>query len=118
VIAGLTLGIGWFIWFLFLARRGQTPAKFLLKLRVVTESGFTPRFRVTFWRYYLPNILSWITAPFGILGLLSLPFLFAFILGVLQVAAWLIPTIDALFIFGPRKKRVVDFLFKTEVVYV
>ncbi len=34
-----TLIIGWLIWFLIIAGRGQTPGKQILKLRVVREDG-------------------------------------------------------------------------------
>lgn len=118
VIAGLSFGIGWLVWFLFVIKRGQTPAKFLLKTRLVREWGSVPSFSVTFWRYYIPNTLSWVLAPFGILGLLSLPAAFALMFGLLQVLSWLIPMIDSLLIFLPPRKRGVDYLFKTKVVYL
>jgi uncharacterized RDD family membrane protein YckC len=118
VLVGLTLGIGWFIWFMFVIKRGQTPAKFLLKTRLVHDSGVVPRFSITFWRYYIPNILNWILAPFGFLGFLSLPQAFALIIGFTQFFAWLIPMGDALLIFLPQRKRGVDYLFKTRVVYL
>lgn len=38
-LALLTLGIGWVIWSLFAWRNGQTPAKQILKMRVVAEEG-------------------------------------------------------------------------------
>jgi len=118
VIAGLTFGLGWLVWFLFVIKRGQTPAKFLLKTRLVREWGSVPSSSVTFWRYYIPNILSWVLAPFGILGLLSLPAALALIFFLLQLLSWLIPMIDSLLIFLPPRKRGVDYLFKTKVVYL
>lgn len=36
-----TIAIGWLIWFLVIAGRGQTPAKQILRLRVVGEDGRT-----------------------------------------------------------------------------
>lgn len=36
-----TLGLGWLIWFLVIAGRGQTPAKQIIRLRVVREDGQT-----------------------------------------------------------------------------
>ncbi len=35
----LTLGIGWVIWYLFAARRGQSPAKRLIGMPVIREDG-------------------------------------------------------------------------------
>jgi uncharacterized RDD family membrane protein YckC len=118
VIAGLTFGLGWLVWFLFVIKRGQTPAKFLLKTRLVREWGSVPSSSVTFWRYYIPNILSWVLAPFGILGLLSLPAAFALIFGLLQFLSWSVPLVDSLLILLPPRKRGVDYLFKTKVVYL
>ncbi len=39
LLFAFTLGIGWLIWFLVIAGQGQTPAKQILKLRVVREDG-------------------------------------------------------------------------------
>ena len=40
-LALLTLGVGWVIWSLFAWRNGQTPAKQILKMRVVAEESRT-----------------------------------------------------------------------------
>ncbi|WP_428114708.1 RDD family protein [Candidatus Poriferisodalis sp.] len=42
VLVGLTLGIGWVIWALFIVQRGQTPAKSLLQLRVIDAQSLEP----------------------------------------------------------------------------
>jgi uncharacterized RDD family membrane protein YckC len=115
-LAGLTLGIGWFIWFVIVARRGQSPAKQILRLRVVSDRGGVPSRSVVLLRYFLPNAINWLIAPFGILGFLSMPYAFVLIYGILQVLAWIIPLVDALFIFTPRMKRGVDHMFRTKVV--
>ena len=39
VLLALTLGLGWVIWYLIVARRGQSPAKRLLRMRVIREDG-------------------------------------------------------------------------------
>ena len=39
LILNFTIGVGWLVWFLIIAGRGQTPAKQLLGLRVVREDG-------------------------------------------------------------------------------
>jgi uncharacterized RDD family membrane protein YckC len=116
-IAGLTCAVGWLVWFLILAPQGQTPAKRILKLKLVTEDGRTPKTGVTVLRYFIPNFLTWLVTPFVFLGLVSLPYAFALILGIVEFLAWLIPTADAVSILGPRKKRLVDVIFKTKVVY-
>lgn len=41
LLAIFTLGIGWLIWFLVIAGRGQTPAKQIIRLRVVRMDGQT-----------------------------------------------------------------------------
>ncbi len=39
VLFALTLGAGWFLWFLKTAENGQTPAKALLGMRVLDSKG-------------------------------------------------------------------------------
>ncbi len=39
VLFVLTLGLGWVIWYLFSARRGQSPAKRLLGMQVIRDDG-------------------------------------------------------------------------------
>ena len=39
LILNFTVGVGWLLWFLIIAGRGQTPGKQLLALRVVREDG-------------------------------------------------------------------------------
>lgn len=114
----LTLGVGWFVWFLFIAGRGQTPAKQLLRMQVVRESTGTPGFAATFWRYYIPNALNWLSLPFTVLGFFSLPFALATLISIISTIAYLLPLTDALFIFTKRRKRLVDIMFRTRVVRV
>lgn len=115
VLVAATLGIGWLVWFCFIASRGQTPAKFLMKMQVVGRLTGQPTFAATFWRYFIPNILSWLSLPFTVLGLFSLPFALAWLLGVVQFLATVLPLVDALMIFGKRRQRLVDKFFDTEV---
>lgn len=118
VLNFFTFGIGWFVWFLVIAKRGQTPAKQLLKMQVIRESTGTPGFAITFWRYYIPNALNWLSLPFTVLGFFSLPFALATLIGVISTIAYLLPLTDALFIFTKRRKRLVDLMFHTRVVRV
>jgi uncharacterized RDD family membrane protein YckC len=114
----LTLGVGWFVWFLLIAGRGQTPAKQIMRMQVVREQTGTPGFALTFWRYYIPNALNWLSLPFTVLGFFSLPFALATLISVVSTLAYLIPLTDALFIFTKRRKRLVDIIFHTRVVRV
>ena len=115
-LVGITLGIGWFIWFLLIARHGKTPAKQILKTRLVTDSGANAGTWRTFWHYYLPNIIAWVLAPFTFLGLFSLPYVFALVFAILETLAWLVPLVDSLFIFLPKRKRLIDYLLGTRVI--
>lgn len=115
-LVGITLGIGWFIWFLFIAKYGKTPAKSILKTRLVTDTGYSAGVWKTLAHYYLPNFVAWVIAPFTFLGFFSLPYLFALVLAILETLAWVIPLVDSLFIFLPRRKRLVDYLLGTKVV--
>lgn len=115
-LVGITLGIGWFVWFLLIARQGKTPAKQILKTRLVTDSGANAGTWRTFWHYYLPNIFAWVVTPFTFLGLFSLPYVFALVFAILETLAWLVPLVDSLFIFLPKKKRLIDYLLGTRVI--
>ena len=115
LLATVTLGIGWLVWFCFIAGRGQTPAKYIMKMQVVGRLTGQPTFAATFWRYFIPNMLSWLSLPFTVLGLFSLPFALAWLLGLVQFLATVLPLVDALMIFGKRRQRLVDKFFDTEV---
>lgn len=39
---GVTLGIGWFIWYLIVAQSGRSPAKQIFGIHVVREDGERP----------------------------------------------------------------------------
>ena len=86
-----------------------------MKMQVVGRLTGQPTFAATFWRYFIPNILSWLSLPFTVLGLFSLPFALAWLLGVVQFLATVLPLVDALMIFGKRRQRLVDKFFDTEV---
>ncbi len=76
VLAFVTLGIGWLIWATLVVGRGQTPAKQLLRLRVINESTFRPAGFATmfFLRGIVARLIASILIPltFGIL--LFMPF--------------------------------------------
>jgi uncharacterized RDD family membrane protein YckC len=127
-LAILTLGVGWIIWSLFAWRNGQTPAKQILKMRVVAEET---RNNAT-WKhmairqFLIPltfAIPSWIlnqigdnsvvvtgefsSDPLGGSGLNNLADLISFSVAM----------IDSLWIFrNGERKRVTDVWAKTIVV--
>lgn len=112
----LTLGIGWFIWFIIVARFGQTPAKQILKMQVISNKTLKPGFGVTFWRYFTPTIFGYLLMPFSFLGFLSLPYSLSTALGIIQFLAFSLPLLDALLIFLPPRSRLVDIMFGTRVI--
>jgi uncharacterized RDD family membrane protein YckC len=73
----VTLGIGWLIWAAMIAGSGQTPAKKLLKLRVIGTDTLRPvGFSKMFWmRGIVGNILTSLVCfiPFGFI-VLFMPF--------------------------------------------
>lgn len=65
-----TLGIGWAIWAIVTSRSGQTPAKRLLKQRVVGTSTLRPvGFARMFW---LRGLIAGIVAGFALLFTLGI----------------------------------------------
>ena len=72
----MTFGIGWVIWALIIVKRGQTPAKSLLQLRVIDNQSLEP---VGFIRmFFVRGLIADLVASFAIiltLGvLLFMPF--------------------------------------------
>lgn len=127
-LALVTLGIGWVIWSLVAWRNGQTPAKQILKMRVVAEEGRTNATwkHMAIRQFLIPltfAIPAWILSlvgdnspvvtgefssdPLGGEGLNSLADLISFA----------ITMIDGLWIFkNGERKRVTDLWAKTIVV--
>lgn len=126
VDAGLyivTLGIGWAIWTLIVWGRGQTPGKQLVKIRVYGEVKNSP----ANWGHML---VRQSLIPAALTLSLNIPSLI-FIIGnsqyefsaissiamLLLVMAYLaIVIIDIVWIFGPTRRRLLDYLAKTYVV--
>jgi uncharacterized RDD family membrane protein YckC len=62
----VTLGVGWFVWSLVVYGRGQTPAKQVLRMRIVSlQSGRPANWGRTLLREWIAKpvagILSWLT---------------------------------------------------------
>ncbi len=72
----ITLGIGWLIWGAMTAGSGQTPAKRVLKLRVIGASSLTPvGFAKMFWvRGFLAGIVAQLAILCTLGVLLFMPF--------------------------------------------
>ena len=72
----VTLGIGWLIWAAFIAGDGQTPAKRLLKLRVIRVGTLEPvGFARMFWmRGLVAGFVCAILLPLSLFILALLPF--------------------------------------------
>lgn len=126
VDAGLyivTLGIGWAIWTLIVWGRGQTPGKQLLKIRVYGEVKNSP----ANWGHmlvrqsllpgtltlflYIPSLIFYIgNSQYEFSAISSIAML------LLVMAYLAIVIIDIVWIFGPRRRRLLDYLAKTYVV--
>ena len=117
VLALVTFGIGWWIWFFIIAGRGQTPAKQILKTRVVHPFNPSSTWIITVARYFILSLPAWLVALVDVFNLISLPYSMLILSNIIHVTVWLLPLIDAAFIFSPRQQRVVDMLFKTQVVH-
>lgn len=126
VDAGLyivTLGIGWAIWNLIMWGRGQTPGKQLLKIRVYGEVKNSPANwgHMLVRQSLLPGTLTlFLYIPSLIFYFGNSQYEFSAISSIamlLLVAAYLaIVIIDIVWIFGPRRRRLLDYLAKTYVV--
>lgn len=75
VLQVLTLGIGWLIWAAVVARRGQTPAKQILQLRVVDARDSAPLgfVRMFFMRGIVAGFVAALLIPLTLGILLLMP---------------------------------------------
>lgn len=72
----VTLGIGWLIWAAIIVRKGQTPAKQLLRMRVVDASHHRPVgfARMFFMRGVVAGVVAGIALPLTLGILAFMPF--------------------------------------------
>ena len=127
-LALLTLGVGWIIWSLFAWRNGQTPAKQILKMRVVAEES---RNNATWKHMAIRQLLipltfaipSWILNQVGdnspvVTGEFSSdPLNGDGLSNLADLISFSIALIDSLWIFkNGERKRVTDVWAKTIVV--
>lgn len=76
ILGFVTLGIGWLIWAAMIAGKGQTPAKRLLKLRVIgADTGRPAGFGKMFWvRGLLAGVIASFALAFTVGVLAFMPF--------------------------------------------
>ena len=117
----VTLFIGWVIWSLIVWGRGQTPAKQVLKMRVIDErTGRAAEWgRMAIREFVIPMIY---TVAYLLLILVSGSFddvingTSSWYLVVVQIVFFVISLADTLWIFRPEHKRLTDVLAGTKVI--
>ena len=127
-LALITLGIGWVIWSLVVWRHGLTPAKQILKLRVVAEESRTNATwgHMAIRQFLIPVTLSipgWLLSQIGdnspviTEGFSSDPLDGRGLSSLSDIVSFTITAVDALWIFKDgQRKRVTDVWAKTIVV--
>ena len=127
-LALITLGIGWVIWSLVVWRHGLTPAKQILKLRVVAEESRTNATwgHMAIRQFLIPVTLSipgWLLSQIGdnspviTEGFSSDPLEGRGLSSLSDIVSFTITAVDALWIFKDgQRKRVTDVWAKTIVV--
>jgi uncharacterized RDD family membrane protein YckC len=107
LLAVVTLGIGWLIWFSFTAKTSQTPAKRILKMRVVS---------VNTTQSVTANVMWVRTVLIGLVLSILASILDNGVEGKANDLVSLISLIDALFVFSVTRQRLVDRILKTQVL--
>ncbi len=123
VLAIVTLGIGYLIWFLIVLGQGQTPGKQILKLRVYDATTGKP---AKWGHMFIRELGIYMALAFGLYALVivlgiqtlsefeSMGF---FEYGFADYVYWLILAIDAFWIYkGNERKRLIDVICKTDVL--
>lgn len=103
VLAVVTLGIGWFIWWLILIGRGLTPARQILGLRIVNANTMQP---VSSSQVFLRGFVVYFLAFSALSSALSL---------VLFGAGWLFTLVSALLVFRSSHQTLWDQMTGTTV---
>ena len=102
-LAVVTLGIGWFIWWLILISKGLTPARQILGLRIVNAQTMQP---VSNSQVFLPGFVVYFLAFSALSSALSL---------VLFGAGWLFTLVSALLVFRSTRQTLWDQMTGTTV---
>lgn len=103
VLAVVTLGIGWFIWWLILIGRGLTPARQILGLRIVNRRTMEP---VSNSQVFLRGFVVYFLAFSALSSALSL---------VLFGLGWLFTLTSALLVFRSSRQTLWDQMTGTTV---
>ena len=103
VLAVVTLGIGWFIWWLILIGRGQTPARQILGLRIVDIKTMQP---VSSSQVFLRGFVVYFLAFSALASALSL---------LLFGAGWIFTLVSALLVFRASHQTLWDQMTGTTV---
>lgn len=103
VLAVVTLGIGWFIWWLILIGRGLTPARQILGLRIVNAKTMQP---VANSQVFLRGFVVYFLAFSALASALSL---------LLFGAGWLFTLVSALLVFRASHQTLWDQMTGTTV---
>ena len=104
-LAIVTLGIGWFIWWLILISKGLTPARQILGLRIVDVRTMQP---VSSSQVFLRGFVVYFLAFSALASALSL---------VLFGAGWLFTLVSALLVFRANHQTLWDQVTNTTVGY-
>ena len=102
-LAIVTLGIGWFIWWLILISKGLTPARQILGLRIVNAKTMQP---VSSSQVFLRGFVVYFLAFSALSSALSL---------VLFGAGWLFTLVSALLVFRSSRQTLWDQMTGTTV---
>ena len=102
-LAIVTLGIGWFIWWLILISKGSTPARQILGLRIVNAKTMQP---VSSSQVFLRGFVVYFLAFSALSSALSL---------VLFGAGWLFTLVSALLVFRSTRQTLWDQMTGTTV---
>jgi len=117
----VTFGIGHFIWNLVMMAQGQSPGKQLLKVRVMSDSSNKP---ATWGHMAIRNFLIplamvmpflipyyvWVFKGFtsNVSGIVLMGICLALYIGIMIV--------DLIWLFGEKRKRLIDYWAKTYVI--
>lgn len=102
-LAIVTLGIGWFIWWLILISKGLTPARQILGLRIVNAKTMQP---VSNSQVFLRGFVVYFLAFSALSSALSV---------VLFGAGWLFTLVSSLLVFRASRQTLWDQMTGTTV---
>lgn len=104
-LAFVTLGIGWFIWWLILLSKGLTPARHILGLRIVDARTMKP---VSSGNAFVRGFVVYFLAFSALATALSF---------ILFGAGWLFSLVSALLVFRSSRQTLWDQVTNTTVAF-